>query len=95
MRHTGLNSRLWLAKDQSSLVYLNQGFSLKQLDSFKDRSAGSIEFDIVYGHPDEAPTRRATKKMRLDVFKNLKKGKLETISINWVILNEKDETIGR
>jgi hypothetical protein len=84
-----------LAKDQSVPIFFNHGFSLKQLDAFKDRTLGMAEWTISYGHPDNAPSRRATKRVRLDLFKTVKKGKVEVVGLNWTVLSERDEPIAR
>jgi hypothetical protein len=75
-----------IPKDGKMAFFPNTGYNKSQYTSLKDRSTGTLEYTIAYGHPDKPPSRRAYKLLRLDLFKKKK-------ALNWTILNESDEAI--
>jgi hypothetical protein len=75
-----------ISKDGIGAFYPNIGYSKGQYAALKDRSTGTLELTIAYGHPDKPPCRRLYKLLRLDFFKKKK-------TLNWTVLNESDEPI--
>jgi hypothetical protein len=75
-----------IPKDGNLTIFPNKGFSKTQYIGFKSRGVGRIEYSILYGHPDKAPSRRAYKLLHLDLFK-----KRQGFSLNWIVQNETDE----
>jgi len=81
-----------LAANTSLTVIPGFGFNRAAWDSFKDRTGGSVEFTIVYGHPEYGFSRRATKTVHLDLF-TTKTDQVQAVNINWTIQKEDDEEI--
>ncbi|MCI0556689.1 MAG: hypothetical protein L0287_37595 [Anaerolineae bacterium] len=65
------------------------GFEKTMVNALDDRTVGTHEFSIIYGHPQDEYSRRAKKKIRFDLVK--KDGKVT--GAPWVILEENDDPI--
>jgi hypothetical protein len=79
-------------------IFTHSGFNKEAWDAFKTRTSGSLEFSVIYGHPDYGYSRRATKKCELLIFKGKKKDKdteneRDTIDIIWTLLSETDKEL--
>ena len=79
-----------LPRDLRLTVIPNAGFKLEAYRKFKDRTTGQLEYSMLYGHPSEAYSRRATKTLQLDVFKRKNPGKKESLTVNWLLRTEDD-----
>jgi hypothetical protein len=77
-----------MPRDGVLTLFPRCGFSKKQYSEFKNRTTGTLEYQIKYGDPEKILTRRSYKLIHIDFFK--KKGGL---NINWIIANESDEEI--
>jgi hypothetical protein len=65
------------------------GFDKDTVDQFPDRIAGTYEYTIIYGHPEDNYTRRGTKRIHFDLVK--REGKV--IAAPWNILEEHDSLV--
>ncbi len=63
------------------------GYEKKIVDTLPDRVAGTYEFSIIYGHPDDEYSRRCKKKIRFDLIKH------PNVAAPWLIQLETDESI--
>jgi hypothetical protein len=77
-----------MPKDGILTLIPNRGLSRKQYADLPQRTTGTLEYQIKYGHPDRALSRRAYKLIQIDLFK-----KKDTVHINWLIRNESDEAV--
>jgi hypothetical protein len=70
------------------------GFRKEAFDKFADRTTGTLEFSILYGHPEDQLSRRTTKTLRLGIFKlRNDKGELLSAAINRLVQKESDMAI--
>jgi hypothetical protein len=81
-----------IPRDVQLTFFPSGGFSRQQYDAFKDRTSGTIEYELLYGPPDGPPVRRAIKVLQLTIFIRRSAGN-GSPSINWVIEKESDEPI--
>jgi hypothetical protein len=65
------------------------GFEKNTVDDFKERTSGTYEYSIIYGHPDDNYSRQTKKRIHFDLVKE--KGKV--IGCPWIILEESDQPI--
>jgi hypothetical protein len=79
-----------LAPGMTLTLFPHRGFNITAWNAFKERTAGSVEFSILYGHPEYGHSRRATKKVALLLFK---KDQGKDVRITWTIETERDEEI--
>jgi hypothetical protein len=77
-----------MVKDGILTLIPNHGLSRKQYLDLPARATGTLEYQIKYGHPDRALSRRAYKLIQIDLFK-----KKNGVNINWIIRNESEEAI--
>jgi len=71
----------------------NKGFSKKAYEQFKNRTNGTLEYDIVYGHPDDKPSRRTTSQIHIDIFKRQDDKGKPTVALNWIVRTVSDVSI--
>jgi hypothetical protein len=82
-----------LSRAAATTLFPGGGFKKDAFDKFADRATGTLEFSILYGHPEDAFSRRAAKTLRLDLFKRRNdKGEL-SVNINWIVQAESDIAI--
>jgi len=69
------------------------GFKKEAFDSFGDRSYGTVEVVIKYGHPEDSLSRQWSKRVRLELVK--RKGDDGTLVVHnlWSIKEESDLAI--
>jgi hypothetical protein len=79
-----------LAAGSTLTIFPHHGFNMAAWKAFKERTSGSIEFSILYGHPEYEHSRRATKKLALLVFKRSQE---KEVAITWTIESETDEEL--
>jgi hypothetical protein len=84
-----------IPKDSQITFFPDGGCNKKSYAELSDRSGGSIYADILYGPPDQPPTRHIVKIVRLQVFKNSESIGNETVSLHWMIDRDTDDPITR
>jgi hypothetical protein len=77
-----------IPKDGVLTLFPGRGLTRSQYAGLPPRSAGTLEYQIKYGHPDKDFSRRSYKLLQIDLFK--KKGRAD---INWMIRNESEELV--
>lgn len=84
---------LMLPRVAALTIFPGGGFSKEAVDKFAATTRGRLELSFLYGHPEDKFSRRATKTLRLDVFKRADdQGKI-TVLVNWLIEAEADVAI--
>jgi len=86
-----------LARGEQRTMFPAGGFREEAYNDFKDRTEGTLEFSILYGHPDDPLSRRMSKTLRIFLFKTKPQARTdkETASIQWRIVKETDEPISK
>ena len=97
--HTTIEDRFWttpvkfeavLPRAGGITLFPGDGFKKDAFDKFADTTNGRLDFSILYGHPEDNLSRRATKTLKLDVFKRkLEKGN-PIVLIKCIIESKKD-----
>jgi hypothetical protein len=100
--HTTIGDRFWTmpAKFEAILpraggitLFPGGGFTKEAFDKFADTTNGGLEFSILYGHPEDNLSRRATKTLKLNVFKRKDEKGNPFVLVNWVIESENDVAV--
>ena len=100
--HTTIEDRFWTtpAKIEGVLpraggitLFPGGGFKKEAFDKFADKTNGRLDFSILYGHPEDSLSRRATKTLKLDVNKRKDEKGNPIVPINWIIESENDVAI--
>jgi hypothetical protein len=68
-------------------------FEKDAFDKLADTTNGGLDFSILYGHPEDNLSRRATKTLKLDVFKRKDEKGNPIVLIKWIIESKKDVAI--
>jgi hypothetical protein len=62
----------------------------KAFDSFKERSHGTIEYSILYGHPEDSLSRKWYRVIRLELIKTIGKDEKPLVNHFWTVKEEAD-----
>ena len=74
-------------------IFPGGGFNKEAFAKFKDRTYGTLEYSILYGHPEDPFSRKCTKNVALSVFKDVNDKGEPTVAITWIIKEESDSEI--
>jgi hypothetical protein len=69
------------------------GFKKEAFDSFKERSQGTIEYSILYGHPEDSLSRKWYRVLRLELIKTIGKDEKPLVNHFWTVKEEADTAI--
>ena len=81
-----------LARVEARIIFPGGGFGRAAYDAFKDRTSGTLEFVIIYGHPEDIFVRRAEKNVNFSIAKHKADGS-ESVSLNWIVREETDKPL--
>jgi hypothetical protein len=84
-----------LSRVEAITIFPGGGFSKEAVARFKERDHGTLEYSILYGHPEDKLSRRSQKTLHLDVLKMEDKNGDLAVSVNWVIRAQSDREIER
>lgn len=71
-------------------IYPGSGLKKEAIDAFKNRFYGTIEYSILYGHPEDALSRRWSRTLTLEVIKKKDETGKEGVTHFWFVKEDSD-----